>query len=724
MDYPISSDNDNNRGICPEELLTGPPMNAKKELRVTTETSLSDLVSQFFAGDGTLSRSLPHYEFREEQLHMSLAAAEAIESKKILLVEAGTGVGKSLAYLVPAILKCIRDGQRVFVATGTKTLQHQLMEKELPFLKRHLGVPFSYALCVGSENYLCERRLAGAALPGQEQLFPKGNELQALEEWVERTPHGLRSELDFPLSNSSWYQVCRVPELCVGQDCGSCGDCFYQQARARMARSEVLVGNHHILFANLMSGWEYLPECHVLVVDEAHNLDTNASECLGIEFSQRAFHRVWEGLRGVDGRNCLIGSLLEIPIEQRLAALEQVRTTERRFLETMKWFHEQVLQGQQRVAVPHETARRGLEHFVEPLSETVSTLKLLTKKLDREELKVECEGYTSRLDRAVKEARRIIEMKEDDPWLLWSEGILLRGKSHPDGYPTAAFYATPIDPGEILKESLYPNFRASILVSATLSSGGHFQYIQSRLGAVDSETLSLHSPFDYKHNLLVYSPPHLPEPAQFEEYTQSVTQQIVELVCLAQGGTFVLCTSYKTLNALYDLFRSKVPGIDYSDSLRERSSHKKNRILVLRQGETSREKLLEAFKKAGKAVLFAASTFWQGVDVPGQALEMVIITRLPFQTPDDPILEAKVRLCKERGGDPFNQIQVPFAVMQFRQGIGRLIRNKTDRGVVAILDSRVVTKRYGRDFLEAIPDCSMTDQLEGVKAFLTTDKRG
>lgn len=695
-------------------------VNDKKEANVNTELSLPVRVSQFFAEKGVLSKSLPRYEFREEQLQMSLSVAEAIEGKRLLMVEAGTGVGKSLAYLVPAILKAVHEEQRVFVATGTKTLQHQLMEKELPFLKRHLGVSFSYALCVGSENYLCERRLAAAALPGQEGLFPKENELQALEEWVERSPHGLRSELDFPLSNSAWYQVCRVPELCAGQDCGKCGDCFYQRARNRMIRSEVLVGNHHILFANLMSGWEYLPECRILVVDEAHNLDNNASECLGIEFSQRAFHRVWEGLRGVEGRNCLIGSLLEIPIEQRLGLLEQIRETERRFLETMKWFHDQVLQGQQRLAVSHETARRGLEHFLEPLSQTVAALKLLTRKLDREELKVECEGYTSRLERALMDARKIVEMDEGDPWLLWCEAILLRGKTHPDGYPTAAFHATPIDPGEILRESLYPNFQATILVSATLSTGGKFGYIQSRLGADDSETLSLQSPFDYRNNLLVYSPSDLPEPARFEEYTSSVTHQIVELVSLAEGGTFVLCTSYKTLNALYELFRIQVPSVDYQTAVRERSSRGKHRFLVLRQGETSREKLLDVFKKAGKAVLFAASTFWQGVDVPGQALEMVIITRLPFQMPEDPILEAKVRLCKERGGDPFNQIQVPYAVMQFRQGIGRLIRSKTDRGVVAILDSRVVTKRYGREFLSAIPECLVTDSIEHVKAFLTT----
>ncbi len=651
---------------------------------------------------------------------MAQAVAKAIEEKKILLVEAGTGVGKSLAYLVPAILKAVNEKQRVFVATGTKTLQHQLMEKELPFLKRHLGVPFSYALCVGSENYLCERRLAGAGLPGQEEMFPKGNELKALEEWVERTPHGLRSELDFPLSNTAWYQVCRVPELCAGQDCGNCGDCFYQRARGRMAHSEVLVGNHHILFANLMSGWEYLPECHVLIVDEAHNLDTNASECLGIEFSQRAFHRIWEGLRGVEGRNCLIGSLIEIPIEQRLGVLEQIRTAEQRFLETIKWFHDQVLQGQQRVAVSHETAKLGLEHFIEALSQTVSALKLLTKKLEREELKVECEGYASRLSRALSDARRIIEMQDGDPWLLWCEGILLRGKAHPDGFATAAFHATPIEPGEILKESLYPNFQSSILVSATLSTGGQFNYMQTRLGAGEAETLGLRSPFDYQSNLLVYSPSHLPEPTQFEEYTASVTEQIVDLVSLTQGGTFVLCTSYRTLNALYELFRSKVPGADYSASVRERSTRKRNQVLILRQGETSREKLLEAFKKADKAVLFAASTFWQGVDVPGQALEMVIITRLPFQAPDDPILEAKVRLCKEKGGDPFNQIQVPYAVMQFRQGMGRLIRSTTDRGVVAILDSRVVTKRYGGEFLSAIPECPVTSRMEDVKKFLTT----
>jgi ATP-dependent DNA helicase DinG len=676
-------------------------------------------IQRFFEEGGVLSKCLPRYEFRNEQLAMALAVAEAAEKRETLLVEAGTGVGKSLGYLVPLILKAAVEDKRIFVATGTKTLQHQLMEKELPFLKKYLGADFNYALCVGAENYLCERRLAGLALSAQEDLFGAGSEIASLREWSESCSKGLRSEISFPVSNHTWYQVCRIPELCSGQDCGKGGECFYQRARKRMSWADVLVGNHHLLFANLMSDWEYLPECQILVIDEAHTLDSTASDCLGMEFSHRALRRVWEGLRGKDGKDCLVGALLEIPIEQRLGLLDRIREAEKRFLETIQWFHAEVLAGQPRVAVTKETATRGLEHFIEPLSETVAALRQIGRRVQREEARIECEGYATRLARTLDEAKQIAAMPEDAPWLLWCEELVTRGKSAAEAAATAAFHATPIEPGEILREKLYSHFETNVLVSATLSTGGDFAYTQARLGAGQAKTLSLASPFDYHNNLLVYSPSHLPEPSQFPEFIEEVAAQTAALVDAASGGTFVLCTSYKVLDALYGRFRQKVRTIEFSEFGSGRVRAPKGCLPVLRQGDGSREKILEAFKRAGRAVLFGASTFWQGVDVPGQALELVIITRLPFQVPDDPVIEAKIRLCRERGGNPFNEIQVPYAVMQFRQGIGRLIRSHSDRGVVAILDSRVMTKGYGKAFLDAIPECGVTDSLDQVKAFLS-----
>ncbi|MCG3199355.1 MAG: putative ATP-dependent helicase DinG [bacterium] len=680
--------------------------------------ALAEEITRFFGEEGTLSLRLPRHEFRPEQLTMAHAVAEAANGKKILMLEAGTGVGKSLAYLVPLILKAVAEEKRVFVATGTKTLQHQLMEKELPFLKRHLGVDFNFALCLGAENYLCERRLAAVPTTGQEELFADLAEVANIRTWAEGSRGGLRSEIEFPVSNATWHQVCRVSELCAGQDCGRGGECFYQKARRRQTYAQVLVANHHLLFANLMADWEYLPECQILVIDEAHTLDSTASDCLGIEFSYRALRRVFEGLRGKDGKGCLVGSLIELPIEQRLGLLDRVRFAEQRFLETLIWLHDKVLEGEPRVAVSRETAALGLEHFIEPLSEVVAGLKQILKRIEREETRVECEGYVQRLQRTLAEAKQVAEMPEDAPWLLWCEELAQRGRGLAETSASTAFHATPIEPAEILKEKLYPRFESTILVSATLSTGGDFRFVADRLGTHGAETLSLPSPFDTKNNLMVYLPAHVPEPARFEEYTAEVNREVIELVQAASGGTFVLCTSYKVLNALHDLFRNSVPCEEYGARKRFERHRKSSRLLVMRQGDASRERMLEAFRSAGRAVLFGAATFWQGVDVPGRDLEMVIITRLPFQSPDDPVLEAKIRLCRERGGDPFNDIQVPHAVMQFRQGLGRLIRSKSDRGVVAILDSRVNTKGYGRAFLNALPECRQTDKLEEAREFL------
>jgi len=411
-------------------------------------------------------------------------------------------------------------------------------------------------------------------------------------------------------------------------------------------------------------------------------------------------------------------------LETRQKLLDQVREAEKSFGETIHWFHQEVLQGQARVVVSLETARLGLEHFMEPLSEVVASLKLVAEKLEDEEHALECTGYAIRLNRTLKEAKTVIDMLPEAPWLLWCEEMVPRARGAFESPATALFHATPVEPGDLLREQLYEAFESNILVSATLSVAGDFSYVRQRLGTSGDATreVSLPSPFNTKENLLVYSPAHLAEPSQFDKYVEDVTRQLIDLVGATAGGTFVLCTSYRILNALYDRFREEVPTMEMGELKRGKRRRKKKgtsgRLLVLRQGESSREKLLETFRKVGRAVLFGATTFWQGVDVPGQALELVVITRLPCQVPDDPVLDAKIQRCRNRGGNPFYEMQIPHAIVQFRQGIGRLIRSHSDRGAVAILDSRVATKRYGQLFLDSLPECRVTDDPEEVKEFL------
>lgn len=687
-----------------------------------TETSSQELgteIDDFFKPEGKLSRTLPQYEYREQQLQIARSVAAAAEAGEILFIEAGTGIGKSLSYLVPLILRAVQESKKLFIATGTKTLQHQLIDKELPFLKKRLGLDFSYALCLGAENYLCERRLADCASSQNQDLFGSAGEIGSLKDWASRCRAGLRSELDFPVSAQAWYHVCRIPELCSRQDCGKGGECFYQSARRRLLRAEVLVGNHHLLLANLRSGWEYLPACQMLVIDEAHAFEAVATDSLGIEFSDRALRRVWEGLRGRDGEGCLIGSLHELRLDTRQELLHQIREVELRFQETFHWFHDKVLSGEPRIVVEPETAALGLNHFVGPLSALVASLNLVSKRIGEEQKALDCAGYASRLERTLQEAKAVLNLEEEAPWLLWAEELVNRSKALIEaGSATAAFHATPIEPGEILDEKLYPAFETTALVSATLSTAGDFGPIQSKLGArgarVRTETHP--SPFNTQENLLVYAPKNLPEPAKFDEYLFAVANEIANLVSAARGGTFVLCTSFKAMDGLHERY---LDNISAQSNKRggARGAGEGPPDAIFKQGEASREKILEQFRKSKKPVLFGAATFWQGVDVPGKALELVVLTRLPFQVPDDPVLEAKIKRCRERGGNPFYEIQVPHAVMLFRQGVGRLLRSHTDRGVVALLDSRITTKSYGKIFLDSLPPCGIVSEMEPVARF-------
>ncbi len=638
---------------------------------------VDEIINLYFGHKGKLSREIPQYEFRDEQYQMAEAVMEALRTESNLIVEAGTGVGKSLAYLVP-LLHSVETGgiERAVVSTYTKTLQRQLVEKDLPLLTERLFPDISYALCLGSENYLCLRRLNITHNHGLFEVFEE-NDFVRLLKWAESTESGLYQEITPP--HTLWRKVCREPDLCHSRDCRFFNECFYQLARTRERASQVLVVNHHLLFAHISTGWNILPEFETIVFDEAHEIEGVASDYLGVEVSNTGLKHLLDSIISPRGKG-LLKRLKEsdpMTISELSAIVERLRMQSERFFQTVSDY----LSG--------EKTKRIRRHeplpFVDILSEHLDALEQSLREVGRgyadEEEGKDLKSLADRC-RAHIESLGIILNQELDGYVYWagSEGrrIMLS--------------ATPIDVGDLLRINLFQAIRPVILTSATLSVRGSFSYIQERLGIDETETLILTSPFNYKENVLLYIPSHIPEPRD-KEYIDSVTREIEKILNFTGGRTLVLFTSYSMIEQVFD-------NITVKD------------LTILKQGDADSYTLIERFKRLDKAVLFGTYTFWQGIDIPGDDLQCVVITKLPFAVPTDPIVEARMESLLAKGTDPFYAYQVPQAVITFRQGFGRLIRTATDRGIIAILDSRILQKPYGKIFLESIPEVRFTTDLK------------
>ena len=636
---------------------------------------------------------------------MAAAVAGAIEGGGTLLAEAGTGTGKTLAYLIPAIL----SRQRVLVSTGTKNLQEQIFFKDLPTLTDALPVPFTATLMKGRSNYLCLHRFQSFEAEETNGLFERPEKavfLPVIQEWSKTTKTGDRAELrELPEDLPLWKEISAEADTCLGTECPRYGDCFVTLMRQRAAESDVVIVNHHLLCADASvrksAYGEVIPSCATLVVDEAHQLEDVATQYFGVAFSN---YRVDDLLR--DAHRLLATSSFEPNQAETLArALTRVSMHAHGFFTGLSLGRVQnPAEGRARYTADafgeHASDALALIRSLEGLEATLALIAsgigdqgsgTSKNAFDPPSLIPDPEMIAT-LQRRAGELRNDLRflMRADDPDYVFY--VEVRGKG---GF---SLRASPIDVSRIVRESLFDRYRSIVLTSATLAVDGSFAYVKGRLGLKDADEIRVPSEFDFRTQALLYLPRRMPPPKS-PSFVEAVARETIALVTHSQGRAFVLFTSYRVLNAVRPFIEMAVP------------------YPVLVQGTAPRSALIDEFRSAGNAILLATSSFWQGVDVVGDALSCVVIDKLPFASPGDPVTSARIDAITARGGDAFSDYQVPLAILSLQQGLGRLIRHRADRGVLAVLDPRLRTMGYERRFLASLPPAPVTYDLSTVGEF-------
>ena len=652
-------------------------------LKDSLGTDFVERVRTIFSEKGLLSKA-QNFEFRPQQQEMAAAVARALEEDRHLVVEAGTGVGKSLAYLVPSILFALERHKKAIISTHTINLQEQLLNKDIPILKKILPAEFEAALMKGRQNYICPRRLE-RALQSSKELFtgPETHELERIAEWAAKTRDGSLSDVSIEPDPKVWAQVCSEAHICTQKTCGQNPRCFYQQARKRLLAADVIVLNHTLLFMLLGSPQEqegresgYLFPDDFIIFDEAHTVEQVASKQIGIGVSQYGLRSTIQRLYNARTRKGLFTVMRDAAGVQLAAEL----------IDDIEKFFDAV-ESKSDFRKGREFRVRDIDLVPDTITGRLVALQgriaEVVKRADDEIIKAELQEFARRI-RDARDGIAIFLEQAAPQHVYWVERT---GK-------TAQFLslnAAPIDLAPVLRRMIFRDNATCVMTSATLAVGRpNLAYFRERIGANDAEPLQLGSPFDFQKQMKIFVVRKMPDPRD-AGYAKELERWIAHFVEKTNGCAFVLFTSYRDMQ--------QVAGE------MQKFFAEKNFNLLVQGGGAPRTRLLEQFKSTPRSVLFGTDSFWSGVDVPGEALSNVIITRLPFAVPDTPLIEAKLELIQERGGDAFTEFSLPEAILKLRQGVGRLIRTTTDRGIIVILDNRIVTKPYGRAFMQSLPKC-------------------
>lgn len=621
--------------------------------------------------DGPLAQAIPGFQVREQQQEMLSAVGDALQNNSAAVIEAGTGVGKTFAYLVPAIA----SGGRVIISTGTKTLQDQLFAKDLPVVINALKVGAKTALLKGRANYLCTYRLHRAQSDGQFDDRRSLSYLQRISDWQVMTYAGDISELNsVPKDSEIWQHVTSTADNCLGSECEDYETCFVVKARREAQEADVVVVNHHLFFADLAlkeEGFgELLPSANAVILDEAHQLPEIASTFFSETLSSRQLLELSrdilaEALANASDMPDLRDKLRELDkcIQDLRLAMDKPGLRE-------PWYKIKSKPG----------VEKEMDHLANIISDLLDLLKIAAER---------SKGLESCYERLQQQNQRLNNLNNPKAGTVqWYETYTR----------SFSLISTPLDISDTFKKHLESWPCAWVLTSATLAVGQSFDHFTTRIGMESPKELLLDSPFDYWHNALLYAPPNMPEP-QNVDFVPSVVEASIPIIEACEGRTFMLFTSYRALNEAAELLKDE---IDYP---------------ILVQGESSQGEMIKKFRKMGNAVLLGTSSFWEGVDVRGEALSCVIIDKLPFASPGDPVLEARIKSIKEAGGNAFFEYQLPQAVIALKQGVGRLIRDDNDKGVLVICDPRLRTKSYGMTFLDSLPRVPRTSKLDVVLRF-------